>query len=74
DRWETYRETLRTLYVVENKTLKKVSDTMKSSYNFEAPLWEFETKLRRWGFTKNLKKEEWPVIASHLSKRKREGK
>jgi hypothetical protein len=36
--------------------------------------WEYETKLRGWGFTKNLKKKDWPAIDHHVSKRKRDGK
>jgi hypothetical protein len=37
DRWETHRETLRRLYVVEKKTLNEVGEAMAKSHNFEAP-------------------------------------
>jgi hypothetical protein len=30
--------------------------------------------LREWGFTKKLKKTDWPSIDHHLSKRKRHGR
>ena len=34
--WDLHKDTIQRLYLLENKTLDKVRDTMARSYNFQA--------------------------------------
>ena len=35
EEWESYKETIRTLYLIEDQTLQVLMDIMKTKYSFE---------------------------------------
>ncbi|KAF2135466.1 uncharacterized protein K452DRAFT_260630 [Aplosporella prunicola CBS 121167] len=39
--WEYHKETIRDLYLVKNKTTKKVMEVMDSEYNFKADIKQY---------------------------------
>ncbi|KAF2145338.1 uncharacterized protein K452DRAFT_294994 [Aplosporella prunicola CBS 121167] len=71
---EAHKETIRRLYLKEDKTKKEVKEAMESMYGFKASEKQYERQFKRWGFRKNLKAEEWKFVSRRLEKRKREGK
>ncbi|KAK8127007.1 uncharacterized protein PG998_002766 [Apiospora kogelbergensis] len=59
--WDSHKEVLKDLYLIQKKTLKEVKHVSESAY---------ETTLRdHLGFRKNLKGSDWKAIATHLDKR-----
>lgn len=54
--WEQHRETLRRLYLLEAKPLKKVMEIMRKEHGFEATDKMYKYHFKRWKFKKNITK------------------
>ncbi|KAK8077013.1 hypothetical protein PG996_003183 [Apiospora saccharicola] len=70
--WDTHKDVLKELFLTQKKPLKEVKQLMESNHGFPRnfTLSTYETTLRdHLGFRKNLKREDWEAIATHLEKR-----
>ncbi|KFA79216.1 hypothetical protein S40288_02350 [Stachybotrys chartarum IBT 40288] len=75
--WETWKNAIQTLYIVENRHLEGeqgVIEEMARRHNFQASKNQYERHLKRWGFSKKKTKEMWQVISGKVRKRKQNHK
>ncbi|KAF3015902.1 hypothetical protein E8E14_010410 [Neopestalotiopsis sp. 37M] len=74
--WDQNRETIRRVFLLENRTLAQVKRILESEHGFpEFRLIDYEVVLREhFGFRKNLKKEDWLAIGYHREQRRQKGK
>ncbi|KAL1883318.1 hypothetical protein Daus18300_000376 [Diaporthe australafricana] len=74
--WLQHKEVLHRLYIVENKTLNQVKQSMENAYSFpELRPYDYEVALRELlKLRKNLRKTDWYAIGAHISDRKIQGK
>ncbi|KAF3762987.1 hypothetical protein M406DRAFT_108438 [Cryphonectria parasitica EP155] len=66
DEWAVHKQTIRRLYLDENMTLKQVVDTMKKDYGFSATIKTYKSRMRAWGYRKNITLEDGQ--AEHISR------
>ncbi|KAJ0114739.1 hypothetical protein J7T55_004480 [Diaporthe amygdali] len=52
--WAEHKEEIRHLYMEEEMPLQQVITVMKENYNFHATAKMYKTRLRFWGFRKNI--------------------
>lgn len=62
EKWEQLKPVIRTLYVEEGLSFKKVAATLSRSYGFLPTRKQFNTRVHAWGFKKNTTKEERDLI------------
>ncbi|KAI9737564.1 MAG: hypothetical protein M1834_009719 [Cirrosporium novae-zelandiae] len=74
DTWESYKETIKNLYLTQNKPLKDVITYMSEAYGFRANKAQYGPWLKAWNFRKNLTSPEWDFIGHRIQKRKRDKK
>jgi len=90
EEWESHRDRIRQLYLVENLSLANLVSAMESlgfrpSFVLQPPInalaflthsskAQLEYKLKKWDFRKHLRQEDWRSIDYKITKRKREGK
>ena len=72
--WETYRLTVKRLYLDEHMTLKKVMSTMERKYGLRATVKMYKHRINKWGFEKNCKSSEMQAIARKKVERDAIGK
>ncbi|KAH8651560.1 ankyrin repeat-containing domain protein [Tricladium varicosporioides] len=72
--WLVYKEEIRSLYLIENKSREEVMTAMEKSYGFHASKAQYTRKFDEWGFKKNSTDAKWKFIARKLQKRNLEGK
>ncbi|KAI1357142.1 Clr5 domain-containing protein, partial [Xylaria arbuscula] len=75
--WNSYRDTIRSLYITENRKLQGpggVMQEMSTEHGFNATKAQYERRFKKWGFRKNKTKEDWEAIALKVTKRKRDNK
>ncbi|CCT76196.1 uncharacterized protein FFUJ_14171 [Fusarium fujikuroi IMI 58289] len=56
--WEQHRETIRRLYLDENRTLNDVMHIMEHDYNHRGSRKQYKTKLRKWELDRKYKKRQ----------------
>ncbi|KAF3763830.1 hypothetical protein M406DRAFT_109056 [Cryphonectria parasitica EP155] len=52
--WSKYMTTIKRLYIDEDKTLREVLEIMEREHNFIATPRMVKTRLKKWGYTKNV--------------------
>ncbi|KAK7927507.1 ankyrin repeat-containing domain protein [Apiospora marii] len=66
--WDKYKSVILDLYCEKGYPLTRKGDfkkdqcvdsIMRHQHNFMASKWQYESQLRNWGVTKNLKRNEW---------------
>ncbi|KAM0558213.1 hypothetical protein ACHAPJ_004897 [Fusarium lateritium] len=72
--WESFKNTIRTLYLEERKPLKEVMSVMADKYGFQATPKMYKTRFSQWGFVKNNTEEEVKRLLSMKFQRDAEGK
>ncbi|KAK0392075.1 hypothetical protein NLU13_1573 [Sarocladium strictum] len=72
--WESYKSTIRTLYLEERKPLKEVMAIMAEKYGFQATPKMYKTRFSAWGFVKNNTEDEVKRLLSMKFQRDAEGK
>lgn len=72
--WESYKSTIRTLYLEERKPLKEVMAIMADKYGFQATPKMYKTRFSAWGFVKNNTEDEVKRLLSMKFQRDAEGK
>ncbi|KAH6889888.1 hypothetical protein B0T10DRAFT_42409 [Thelonectria olida] len=72
--WESFKSTIRTLYLEERKPLKEVMNIMTEKYGFQATPKMYKTRFSQWGFVKNNTEEEVKRLLSMKFQRDAEGK
>ncbi|KAH8700390.1 fungal-specific transcription factor domain-containing protein [Talaromyces proteolyticus] len=72
--WEIHKDLIRKLFLEEGKTLHEVMDYIEEIHNFSSSKAMYERQLKKWGFHKNLKGNDWKIIQYKIEKRKRDGK
>ncbi|EKG17357.1 hypothetical protein MPH_05423 [Macrophomina phaseolina MS6] len=72
--WDTQKERLRDLYLVQDLAMKAVMKQMEKNHGFKADAGQYERQFKKWGFRKNLPRDTWQFVARRIEKRKREGK
>ncbi|KAH7246872.1 hypothetical protein NW759_009288 [Fusarium solani] len=72
--WESFKNTIRTLYLDERKPLKEVMSIMADKYGFQATPKMYKTRFSQWGFVKNNTEEEVKRLLSKKFQRDAEGK
>ncbi|CAG7555468.1 unnamed protein product [Fusarium equiseti] len=73
--WEVHKETIRSLYLEQNKTIDEIISFMAENYQFYASKKQYIRKVTvNWKLRKNTKKEEWEQASTLVLKRKAEGK
>ncbi|KAF2798621.1 hypothetical protein K505DRAFT_232948, partial [Melanomma pulvis-pyrius CBS 109.77] len=73
EEWERHKNVIKKLYLDEKRTLegeRGVMNMMKTIHGFS----QYETRFRRWGFRKNLKRDDWKIIDNVRAERKQAGK
>ncbi|KAL1628555.1 hypothetical protein SLS56_005787 [Neofusicoccum ribis] len=72
--WESHKETIRRLYLEEDKTRCEVMRAMENKFDFRAEAGKYERQFRKWNFRKNLNEKEWRAVVRRINKRKAQGK
>ncbi|EWZ84732.1 hypothetical protein BFJ63_vAg16245 [Fusarium oxysporum f. sp. narcissi] len=72
--WESFKHTIRKLYLEERKPLKEVMSVMADQYGFQATPKMYKTRFSQWGFVKNNTEEEVKRLLSMKFQRDAEGK
>ncbi|KAI5458458.1 hypothetical protein BGZ63DRAFT_416128 [Mariannaea sp. PMI_226] len=72
--WESFKGTIRSLYLEERKPLKEVMAIMADKYGFQATPKMYKTRFSQWGFVKNNTEEEVKRLLSMKFQRDAEGK
>ncbi|VTO87636.1 unnamed protein product [Fusarium graminearum] len=72
--WESFKNTIRTLYLEERKPLKEVMSVMADKYGFQATPKMYKTRFSQWGFVKNNTEDEVKRLLSMKFQRDAEGK
>ncbi|KAN0102809.1 Ankyrin repeat-containing domain protein [Hyaloscypha variabilis] len=75
--WVTHKETIRNLFLKENKYLRGadgVVETMERLYGFHKSPEEYERYLRKWNIRKNRNSREWEAVGRIVEARKAAGK
>ncbi|KAK5049042.1 hypothetical protein LTR84_005464 [Exophiala bonariae] len=72
--WEDLKDVIRTMYLVEDKSLGEVKNKLAKDYGFETTKAQLELYFKKWDFRKNLSSEEWIAVAHKITKRKRDEK
>ncbi|KAI0970670.1 ankyrin repeat-containing domain protein [Xylaria arbuscula] len=71
--WDDHKALIREWYLGQDNSLEEVRNKLKER-GLDATKHQVETKLRAWGFRKNLDKKTWNQIYRHTTKRKYDGK
>ncbi|KAI1178309.1 ankyrin repeat-containing domain protein [Nemania sp. FL0916] len=74
DDWESHKDTITCLYLLEKLTLQELPARMKAKYNFDKKKHQYEYQLKQWGIKKNLQSDDWRYISHRVQKRKKAGK
>jgi hypothetical protein len=72
--WESYKSTIRGLYLEDRKPLKEVMAIMAEKYNFQATPKMYKTRFSQWGFVKNNTEDEVKRLLSMKFQRDSQGK
>ncbi|KAJ4009056.1 hypothetical protein NW766_009239 [Fusarium irregulare] len=73
--WEVHKETIKSLYLEQNKTIDETISFMAENHQFYASKKQYIRKITvNWKLRKNATKEEWEQASSLILKRKAEGK
>ncbi|CAG7566446.1 unnamed protein product [Fusarium equiseti] len=72
--WESFKNTIRVLYLEERKPLKEVMSVMADKYGFQATPKMYKTRFSQWGFVKNNTEDEVKRLLSMKFQRDAEGK
>ncbi|CAH0018795.1 unnamed protein product [Clonostachys rhizophaga] len=68
EKWEEYKPIIKRLHMDQGLPVKSrigrpnLTQVMKDDHNFEATHSQYEAQLKRWGWVKNLSKEEWNLV------------
>ncbi|CAH0047389.1 unnamed protein product [Clonostachys solani] len=71
--WDAQHETLKRLYLTENKTLSETMRLMKDSYGFNASMKLYKDRFRQWNWSKNLPTDVAGFMATKLKRRQQSG-
>ncbi|KAK2059695.1 hypothetical protein LY76DRAFT_14391 [Colletotrichum caudatum] len=72
--WESFKLTIRHLYLEERRPLKEVMQIMADRYGFQATPKMYKTRFSQWGFVKNNTEDEVKRLLSMKFQRDAEGK
>ncbi|GKT48978.1 uncharacterized protein ColSpa_09159 [Colletotrichum spaethianum] len=72
--WESFKLTIRHLYLEERRPLKEVMQIMTDQYGFQATPKMYKTRFSQWGFVKNNTEDEVKRLLSMKFQRDAEGK
>ncbi|KAH6967929.1 ankyrin repeat-containing domain protein [Ilyonectria sp. MPI-CAGE-AT-0026] len=72
--WDSHKEQIRMLYVVQDKTLDDTIKSMNEDHGFLATKSQYVRKLKNWGMEKYINGEKWKIAFNLMQKRKRSGK
>ncbi|KAL0932905.1 uncharacterized protein CTRU02_211868 [Colletotrichum truncatum] len=72
--WESFRLTIKQLYLEERRPLKEVMQIMAEQYGFQATPKMYKTRFSQWGFVKNNTEDEVKRLLSMKFQRDAEGK
>ncbi|OHW95408.1 hypothetical protein CSPAE12_05966 [Colletotrichum incanum] len=72
--WESFKLTIRHLYLEERRPLKEVMQIMADQYGFQATPKMYKTRFSQWGFVKNNTEDEVKRLLSMKFQRDAEGK
>ncbi|CAG9975002.1 unnamed protein product [Clonostachys byssicola] len=68
EQWEEYKPIIKRLHMDQGLPVKSkigrpnLTQVMKHDHNFDATHSQYEAQLKRWGWVKNLSKEEWNLV------------
>ncbi|KAI0839294.1 ankyrin [Hypoxylon sp. FL0890] len=74
DVWEVHRKTIYRQYIVERKPLKDVAAYMTEHYQFHKKPRDYEYRLKKWGYNKNISQAKRKLIQNEIKKRTEQGK
>ncbi|KAI1473742.1 Clr5 domain-containing protein [Daldinia eschscholtzii] len=72
--WNNYRDTITTLYLEQNKSLKEVMRIMREEYYFFATEKMYKIRFNRWGLHKKLRAHQVAELLLQRGRRAAEGK
>lgn len=72
--WAPHRETIRVLYLEENKTLTYIINLMELRYNFKATDRMYKQRLSHWGFFKNITEKRLEKLVEIVMEAEADGK
>ncbi|CAI6098734.1 unnamed protein product [Clonostachys chloroleuca] len=68
ERWEEYKPIIKRLHMDQGFPVKSkigrpnLTQVMKDEHNFDATHSQYEAQLKKWGWVKNLSREEWNLV------------
>ncbi|KAI2615108.1 Clr5 domain-containing protein [Hypoxylon sp. NC1633] len=72
--WESCKETIRSLYLEQKKTLREVQDIMAKDYGFNATTGMYKKRFKSWAFDKKLREGDVLEILHQKAERDTAGK
>ncbi|KAE9382099.1 hypothetical protein N431DRAFT_321006 [Stipitochalara longipes BDJ] len=73
-KWDSYRDEIYRIYVLQNHTLGATMKIIKENHNFAPSERKFKEKIKEWKFEKYLSTEEAKFIAMKSKAREEQGK
>ncbi|KAL8713832.1 MAG: hypothetical protein Q9225_006682 [Loekoesia sp. 1 TL-2023] len=70
--WNAYKDTIKELYIDQNKSLPETMEAMNERYSFNASQKLYKTKFKEWNWQKNLPTDTALKMAEKAKRRKRE--
>ncbi|KAI4280424.1 MAG: hypothetical protein L6R38_004469 [Xanthoria sp. 2 TBL-2021] len=70
--WNAHKDTIKKLYLDQNKSLSETIEAMKEQYSFDASQRLYKTKFKEWNWQKNLSTDTALKMMEKSKRRKRE--
>jgi hypothetical protein len=71
-KWDSHKQEIHQVYIVNNSTLQETMDFLEARHNFQASPRKWKMKLKEWNFVKHLTAKEMAIIVAKKDKRARE--
>ncbi|KAF8857405.1 hypothetical protein BDZ45DRAFT_803403 [Acephala macrosclerotiorum] len=72
--WDSFKTEIRRIYIDEDRTLIQTMEEIQRTFRFKKSLRNWRSKLKEWGFDKNLTRETRFMLAKAEKRAREEGK
>ncbi|KAI1372771.1 hypothetical protein F4677DRAFT_431474 [Hypoxylon crocopeplum] len=72
-RWDCHKDTIKSLYIDEGRSVENIATTMKSEYRFDANVRQYKYYFKKWGIFKSVPSSAKEKAIVALGKRDRDG-
>ncbi|CAN9423746.1 unnamed protein product [Alternaria alternata] len=74
DPWEGVRSILKSLWCTEGRKLDHIVQEMRTKYNFHRVASQYKAQFKKWGWSKNVRKNDITIAVKHYKGRAAVGK